>query len=225
MRLRLGFTGILAFVFLSLPQFAQAGEVLADSDGGVLATSLRIAARDGRIKEVGRLLKRGADVNATGEYGETALLNACRSNHIKVAFMLLAAGADTDARDDRDDTPLMKAAMNCSSRISGALISRDSNVNLTNYDGRSALIYAAMNGCVQVIQQLLSIKGIDVNIKDDSGHTALDYALEESQIEVGGPYTTIALALRAVGGKTAAFYIVPRSRTGPRLVNPALVLP
>jgi ankyrin repeat protein len=43
-----------------------------------MATSLRIAAREGHIKEVQRLIDQGVDVNGSGEFGETALMYAAR---------------------------------------------------------------------------------------------------------------------------------------------------
>eukprot|EP00757_Euglenozoa_sp_SAG-D1_P007037 gene7037-16761_t len=39
------------------------------------------------------LLEAGAEINATGVYGDTSLMNACTSGHSNVVEMLLEAGA------------------------------------------------------------------------------------------------------------------------------------
>ena len=176
-----------------------------------LNTSLRIAAREGRIKTVKSLLENGADVNGTGEFGETALMGAARFNHRQVADLLLARGADVNLSDSEENTALIRAAMNCSHQISRKILAADANVNLISRDGRTALIHAAMNGCAQIVGQLLHTTGIDLNVVDESGRTALDHALYDAQTEVGGPYTDIARALRAAGAKTVDFQIIPRA--------------
>jgi hypothetical protein len=57
-------------------------------------------------------------------------------------------------------------------------------------------------GCRNLVHDLLQARGIRLNQQDNSGMTALDYALTEAQTEVGGPYSEIALLLRKAGAKT-----------------------
>lgn len=76
----------------------------------ILDTSLRLAAREGRLKEMRRLIGAGADPNGTGSFGESALQYAARYNRIDAAELLLKHGADPDLRDSSWTTALMKAA-------------------------------------------------------------------------------------------------------------------
>ena len=58
-------------------------------------TPLMIAAQDGNIAEVERLLAAGADVNVNGIYG-TALMMACRSGYIETVELLISSGSDVN---------------------------------------------------------------------------------------------------------------------------------
>jgi hypothetical protein len=54
---------------------------------------------DQYLESVRLLLKRGADVNAQDEYGETALMKACRRGHNDIIRELLKAGANRSIKD------------------------------------------------------------------------------------------------------------------------------
>lgn len=56
---------------------------------------VHIASVRGSIDEVKVLLDNGADINATGEHGYTALHNAVEQGHIKMVEFLLNQGIDT----------------------------------------------------------------------------------------------------------------------------------
>lgn len=57
------------------------------------------------------------------------------------------------------------------------------NPNAQNSDGRTVLISAAARGEIDVVNLLLS-RGVDVNVKDNRGYTALAHALEARYQEV-----------------------------------------
>lgn len=57
------------------------------------------------------------------------------------------------------------------------------NPNAQNSDGRTVLISAAARGELDVVNLLLS-RGVDVNVKDNRGYTALAHALEARYEEV-----------------------------------------
>jgi ankyrin repeat protein len=172
-----------------------------------LATSLRVASREGRVKEVQRLLGEGADPNRSGQFGETALMNAARYGQSQVANLLLEHHAEVNARDSNDNTAFQASAKNCAPKIGAKLISHGADVNWINSEGKNALIVAADNGCVDLVQSILRVRGVKLDQKDNSGSTALDYALTEAQTEVGGRYTDIAKMLRKAGAKTSQWQV------------------
>jgi ankyrin repeat protein len=61
---------------------------------------------------------------------------------------------------------------------SGALLSRRARIEVEGNSGKTVLHYAAENGLVAMAQLLLE-KGAKVNVKDELGNVALDYALED----------------------------------------------
>jgi ankyrin repeat protein len=110
-------------------------------------------------------------------------------------------------RDSRDNTAFEDAAKNCSPRAAALLIAQGADLNWINSEGRTPLITAAKNGCEPMVRQIVQRGGSKLSLQDNSGMTALDYALTEGQAEVGGAYTEIARVLKAAGAKTAQWQI------------------
>lgn len=80
-----------------------AGELLRRTRGRLGSREkwgLFVAARDGDIDLINALAKRGANLNATGAFGETALHYAAASGQTDTVKRLLALGAKPDARSN-----------------------------------------------------------------------------------------------------------------------------
>ncbi len=71
---------------------------------------LRKAASDGNLSGVIEALIGGADVNARGQFGDTALNEAAEYGHIEVVKHLVESGADIHNKGGADKTPIMNAA-------------------------------------------------------------------------------------------------------------------
>ena len=90
-RLRLG---------LAAATMLFAGSALGD-------TPLHEAAQSGNAASCERLIKAGADVNATDpDYGLTPLHEAARKGYADIVHALLVGGADPDAKNNNGQTPL-----------------------------------------------------------------------------------------------------------------------
>lgn len=77
---------------------------------------LHLAAQDGMLEEVERLLEAGYPVNRFDDIGKTPLHYAVGSGHLDVARFLIGAGADVNAHDESKigNTPLRDIAGTCS---------------------------------------------------------------------------------------------------------------
>eukprot|EP00930_Biecheleria_cincta_P084203 TRINITY_DN73699_c0_g1_i1.p1 TRINITY_DN73699_c0_g1~~TRINITY_DN73699_c0_g1_i1.p1 ORF type:complete len:304 (+),score=90.12 TRINITY_DN73699_c0_g1_i1:90-1001(+) len=73
-------------------------------------TALHMAAHEGRLTELIKLLEAGTDPNAREVWGEMPLHMAARAGSTEACDTLLAHGADLDAVNDDGETPLVVAA-------------------------------------------------------------------------------------------------------------------
>ena len=108
------------------------------------AQSVRLmtAASSGDANELQTLLDAGADVNATGDDGETALMAAATRGHSEAAQTLLDAGADVNASADNGETALMYAALRGHPDTVQALLDAGANVDARDINGETALMHA-----------------------------------------------------------------------------------
>jgi uncharacterized protein len=128
---------------------AADGDVIHQRDAAGCPLLLR-AAENAEEQVVRHLLERGADVEARGPFGRSAL-SACACNQVdrkrrsRTLRLLLDRGADVDGKTFRGRTPLFSAA-------------------------------AAGWGPEDSVKILLEY-GAEVNVRDDEGHTALEEVL------------------------------------------------
>ena len=163
-------------------------------DGQDNGQALVWASRQGHLQVVKLLLDRGADVNAKGELGRTALMEASgretelmeasESGHLEIVKFLLAKGADVNAQKDLGRwTALMSAAAGGNVEIVQALLDKGADINAKNYQGWTPLMWASEEGHLQAVKLLLD-KGADVNAKDEWGNTALTSAAQRGNVEM-----------------------------------------
>jgi len=87
------------------------------------------AARDGDLDVINSSLSEGAQVNARGSYGDTALNLAAENGHIAVVERLLEAGANIENLGGADKTPLMDATFAGHTRIVQVLLHHGARIN------------------------------------------------------------------------------------------------
>lgn len=112
-------------------------------------TALHVAARHGYNQVAAELIKRGHDVNAKNNYGESVLYTA-------ITALKFPTG------DDR--------------AIQQALIDAGADVQVRTKSGETLLHAAARKGDVQMCEYLVDRRGLDVNARDVAGSTPLHEA-------------------------------------------------
>ena len=150
----------------------------ARDDSGYMA--LHHAAMDGYPDVVRALLEGGANVNAwKGQRDWAAIHAAAQQGHYDVVKLLIDRGADIDAECNTSGSPLdtaMQLGTEAHQRIAQLLAEKGAV-------SRSRIHTACYLGDVDSVKVLIKA-GIDVNIRDSQGLTALALAKQENHTEV-----------------------------------------
>ena len=153
-----------------------------DFDG---RTCLSIASSNLKLDIALLLLKKGANPNLHDFNGVTPLLQATASNRIDTMRLLLSHGADTNLIYADYDTPFI-IACGCDNLNSATLLlDGGADINAVSMNGDTSLIKAVRRSRPHTgsgLIQLLLKCGADPCIADSNGKTALDYAIEGSEI-------------------------------------------
>ncbi len=115
-----------------------------------------------------------------------ALRLAAREDRVTDIQQLIDKGADVNTANSAGMNPLMFAARNCSPKMAEILIKNKAEINASDEIGRTPLIFATRESCFRVVELLVKTPGIRCLAKDRAQKTALDYASEESRLEVDG---------------------------------------
>jgi ankyrin repeat protein len=152
----------------------------ADPDG---TTPLHWAVHRDDVAAVERLLKTGADSNATNRYGVTPLSLAGTNGNVRAVELLLDAGADPNKALPGGETPLMTASRTGRVEAIKALIAHGAKVNAKeSRRGQTALMWAAAEGNAGSVNALLQA-GADSKARLESGFTAFLFAVREGRVE------------------------------------------
>lgn len=124
------------------------------------------------------LLDKGADINKSGAYGETALKKALE-NGLEEVITLFLNNEKFDPKVPLNNyskvTPLHLAAKH--PNLVSLFIKKGANVNVLDRDNKTPLHYAATNGNEKSIELLIK-KGAKIDAKDSNQKTPLHYAAE-----------------------------------------------
>ena len=159
--------------------------------GGNINTELIQASRNGRTETVAMLLEKGADMNATDNYGETVLQWASENGHTEIVKMLLEKGADVNAKRNCGNAALSSASYGGYTEIVKMLLKNGAIVNAEDNHGWTALQLASENGRIEIVKMLLA-DGADVNAKNNDGNTALQVASETGHTDIVAMLTAAA---------------------------------
>ena len=101
------------------------------------ASALHIAAKQGNVKQVKRLLARKADVNSISSSGYTPLHISAGWDMRRVTWLLVSHGAKINARDSSGRTPLHLSASRGHLKMVKFLLSRGANSSIRDRHNRT----------------------------------------------------------------------------------------
>lgn len=141
--------------------------------------ALMWAAWKGNVAMARSLLERGADVNATGSPGRSAISFAAGAGRKQVIPLLIEQGVVTEQKDKA----LLEALQGGHSDTAELLLQGGADPNAVGYAQRTALMWAAKNGKVALVQALLNY-GADEDAMDKDGKTALIWAEQAERADI-----------------------------------------
>lgn len=153
-------------------------------------TPLQMAASIGNVEIARFLLAKGADVNARGPGGRTALDMAMGHmwfrSHLPVVELLLSKGANPNLGRQDGVTPLFYAARYGDPGAAKLLLKHGADPRHRSKGGATALHWACGSGRKRSLDvaRLLIDAGADVNARTAAGNTPLRWAVERKRVEL-----------------------------------------
>jgi ankyrin repeat protein len=142
------------------------------------------AAENGDRAVALRLLAKGADPNAPGPDGTTAVMWAAANDDLELVRALIKAGANVKLKNQFGTTAITEAAIIGSAPIVDALLKAGADPNTKNPEGETPLMAVARSGKVEAAKLLLEARA-DVNAKEAfGGQSALMWAAAQGQAEM-----------------------------------------
>lgn len=134
-----------------IKELVNNGANYKDHQGAILT----IAAFNGKKDVVEYFLKKGVNVDAKDQDGNTALIKASINNQLEIVKYLIKNGADVNIKNNDAVTALIVAAYSGNFDVVNLLLKNGADVNTKTNDDRSALNYAIANGHIEVVKILM----------------------------------------------------------------------
>ena len=140
-------------------------------------TPLQYAARSGNLRVASILVKAGAQIDAKGPGGRTALHAAVADSHLDMLHFLIGEGSEINTRDSEGASPLDDAVWLGSVDMAAILLANGAELNTPDTQtGATPVNEAAFRGHTSLVQYLLQFHP-DLTITDKRGFSPLDNAV------------------------------------------------
>jgi len=127
---------------------------------------------------------KGANVNAAGPDGSTAIMYAAANGDFELVRALIKAGANVKPANQLGTSAITEAAIIGNAPIVDALLKAGADPNFRTTDGETPLMAAARSGHMEAARLLLAA-GADINAKENwGGQSALMWAAALSQADM-----------------------------------------
>jgi ankyrin repeat protein len=193
---------------------------IQDNDG---QTGLIVSTKSGFIDCMYLILGSGCDRNVQDTKGNTALLWAAWQGNIDCLKLLLKAGCDANLQNQSGNTAAIICAdanaHECLKCIVQQPQERAVEFDRTNKEGDSAVVISARKNHMESFQLLIGCVGVNLNIRDAKGNTALIWCVCNANphstkmlLEVGGcGGRVVEVGAQNQFGHTALMFAAERS--------------
>lgn len=101
----------------------------------------------------------------------------------EIAEILLKYAGDINIQNNDKKTPLHFIVEDENEELVNLFVNKGASVNIKNNTGRTPLHYACEKNNIKIVEILLGSDGIDINLGDNDGKTALDLAKNNEDIK------------------------------------------
>ena len=179
---------------------------ITDDEG---ETAVYYANRYKSMKVLCELICLDAEFNLDEIDGKAVLFYAAKEHSWrKVVQKLHSKNFDLNTTDDEGNTAVFYANRNHNLKTLYELIRCDAEFSLDEIDGKALLFYAAKYNLPPIVVSRLFDAGLDLNITDDEGKTAVFYANRNHSMDALCEliYCGAEFRLREIDGKALLFY-------------------
>ena len=160
--------------------------VLVFNLGGCISSERALieATQNGDLKQVQKLISKGADVNARDDDGQSSLHHACYLGNFEIVKSLVTNGANVNIEVPKFAlTPLHGATMNGDIKTVKFLIEHNAKLNAKDIKGGTPIFAACWIGKLSVVKYLVE-KGAEIDITTNDGATVLHYASQSGNLDL-----------------------------------------
>ncbi|CAG9770695.1 unnamed protein product [Ceutorhynchus assimilis] len=160
-------------------------------------TALHVAVIKKNLVMVKKLLFCHAQPNVCDAFDNTPLsLSVIEYPSKKVCELLLRWNADPNLRHVKTDSLMLELALNCKSlnqiELVKLLLNHGAQLNVVDSISHHSMLHmVAITGYLPLAKFLLELEKIDYNLKDTSGRTAYDVAVEHRNKDVANAFKEI----------------------------------
>jgi len=148
-------------------------------------SALMFAAWRGNEEITRMLLDAGADPNTVSANGSSPLIFAAATGNVEVVKLLLRTGANPDYVSENGVSSIMAPLAKRNLEVVRTLVAatRPSVLNGLRVNGTPLLIVAAKSGDFQIVNAL-PLAGMDLDLRDGDGQTALMHAARTGHTQI-----------------------------------------
>lgn len=128
------------------------------------------------------LIKKGINVNAVDESGETALFESVRRSNLEIAKTLIISHANPNIANHRYELPIHIAAHRGDWRMIQLLVEAQTIITKKAIDDKQVIHYAVLGGQVDLVPKLIDLTSGSYFVRDEYGNTLLHYATRTSNL-------------------------------------------